>query len=163
MKLFSFRFTLMTLGKVWNLPIFFVEQTKFFFSLILLKQLVKKKENSLIQTSFNPLRNGLAASCFWYRNCLVWFGWVLWHINHCMLWNAKFSLLTEECCEQYWTSPGSNTLQGTNYSATCVPSLKLSKLDEPDMQDTGEAGLVWFLCLMAYQLFLGYLMPKPFS
>ena len=21
----------------------------------------------------------------------------------------------------------------------------------------------WFLCLMAYQLFLGYLMPKPFS
>ena len=22
---------------------------------------------------------------------------------------------------------------------------------------------VWFLCLMAYQLFLGYLMPKPFS
>ena len=24
-------------------------------------------------------------------------------------------------------------------------------------------GLVWFLCLMTYQLFLGYLMPKPFS
>ena len=24
-------------------------------------------------------------------------------------------------------------------------------------------GLGWFLCLMAYQLFLGYLMPKPFS
>ena len=24
-------------------------------------------------------------------------------------------------------------------------------------------GLVWFLCLIAYQLFLGYLMPKPFS
>ena len=24
-------------------------------------------------------------------------------------------------------------------------------------------GLVWFLCLMSYQLFLGYLMPKPFS
>ena len=23
--------------------------------------------------------------------------------------------------------------------------------------------LVWFLCLMAYQLFIGYLMPKPFS
>ena len=22
---------------------------------------------------------------------------------------------------------------------------------------------VWFLCLMAYQLFLGYLMPEPFS
>ena len=24
-------------------------------------------------------------------------------------------------------------------------------------------GLVWFLYLMAYQFFLGYLMPKPFS
>ena len=24
-------------------------------------------------------------------------------------------------------------------------------------------GLVWFLCLMAYQSLLGYLMPKPFS
>ena len=39
-----------------------------------------------------------------------------------------------------WTSPGGNTPQGTNYTATCLPSRKLSKLDEPDMQDTaGEA------------------------
>ena len=43
--------------------------------------------------------------------------------------------------EQYWTSPGGNTPQGTNYTATCLPSRKLSKLAEPDMQDTaGEAG-----------------------
>ena len=42
--------------------------------------------------------------------------------------------------EQYWTSPGDNTPQGTNYTATYLPSRKLSKLDEPDMQDTaGEA------------------------
>ena len=34
-----------------------------------------------------------------------------------------------------------NTPQGTNYTATCLPSWKLSKLDEPDMQDTaGESG-----------------------
>ena len=35
-----------------------------------------------------------------------------------------------------------NTPQDTNYTATCPPpSRKLSKLDEPDMQDTaGEAG-----------------------
>ena len=40
-----------------------------------------------------------------------------------------------------WTSPGGNTPQGTNYTATCLPSRKLSKLDEPGMQDTaGEAG-----------------------
>ena len=45
------------------------------------------------------------------------------------------------CCEQYWTSPGCNNPQGTNYTATCLTSRKLYKLDEPDMQDTaGEAG-----------------------
>ena len=39
-------------------------------------------------------------------------------------------------CEQYWTSLGGNTPQGANYTATCLPSRKLSKLDEPDTQDT---------------------------
>ena len=35
---------------------------------------------------------------------------------------------------------GGNTSQGTNYMASCLLSWKLSKLDEPDMQDTaGEA------------------------
>ena len=38
-------------------------------------------------------------------------------------------------------SPGGNTPQETNYTATCLPSRKLSKLDEPDMQGTaGETG-----------------------
>ena len=23
---------------------------------------------------------------------MIWFGWVLWHINHCWLFNAKFCL-----------------------------------------------------------------------
>ena len=23
---------------------------------------------------------------------MIWLGWVLWHINHCRLFNAKFSL-----------------------------------------------------------------------
>ena len=49
---------------------------------------------------------------------------------------------SQECCKQYWTSPGGNTLRGTNYTATCLPSRKLSKSDKPDMQDTaGEAGM----------------------
>ena len=44
-------------------------------------------------------------------------------------------------CEQYLTSPGGNTPQGTNYTAIGLLSRKLSKLDEPDMQDTArEAG-----------------------
>ena len=43
---------------------------------------------------------------------------------------------------QYWTSPGGNTPQGTSYTATYFPLQKLTKLDEPDMQDTaGEAGM----------------------
>ena len=37
-------------------------------------------------------------------------------------------------------NPGGNTPQGTNYTATCHPSGKLYKLDEPDTQDAvGEA------------------------
>ena len=40
----------------------------------------------------------------------------------------------------YWTSPGGTTPQGNNFTATCLLSRKLSKLDEADMQDTaGEA------------------------
>ena len=33
--------------------------------------------------------------------------------------------------KQYWTSPGGNTPQGNNYTATCLPSRKLSTLDKP--------------------------------
>ena len=40
----------------------------------------------------------------------------------------------------YFTSPGSNTPQDTNCTATCPLSRKLFKLGEPDMQDiAGEA------------------------
>ena len=42
----------------------------------------------------------------------------------------------QECCKQYWTSPGGNTQQSSSCTATYHPSWKLSKLDEPDMQDT---------------------------
>ena len=50
--------------------------------------------------------------------------WYAYHRSYCLFW----------ICEQYWTSPGGNTPQDTNYTATCLPSRKLSKLDEPDMQ-----------------------------
>ena len=32
-----------------------------------------------------------------------------------------------------YNHPGGNTPQDTNYTATCLPSWKLSKLDKPDM------------------------------
>ena len=48
--------------------------------------------------------------------------------------------LQKNAASIYWTSPGGNTTLSTNYTATYLPSRKLSKLDEPDMQDTaGEA------------------------
>ena len=54
--------------------------------------------------------------------------------------NDNINNVSLEFCEQYWTSPGGNTPQGTNYTVTCLPSRKLYKLDEPDMQVTaGEA------------------------
>ena len=43
--------------------------------------------------------------------------------------------ITQECCEQYWTSPGGNTPQNISFAATHYPSRKLSNLDEPDVQD----------------------------
>ena len=60
----------------------------------------------------------------------------------CTTWTLTKRLeKKQECCEQYWRSPGGNTQQGNNYTATCLPSRKQSKLDQPDMQDTaGEAG-----------------------
>ena len=45
---------------------------------------------------------------------------------------------TQECCEHFWTSPGGNTQESTNYTATDLQSRKLYKLDEPDTQDTAE-------------------------
>ena len=57
-------------------------------------------------------------------------------------WRKSLMATTQECCEQYWTSPGGNTPQSSSCTATYLPSQKLSKLDEPDMQDTaGEAGM----------------------
>ena len=49
--------------------------------------------------------------------------------------------ITQECWEQYWTSPGDSTPQSSSYTATDHPSRKLSKLDEPDTRYTaGEVG-----------------------
>ena len=57
----------------------------------------------------------------------------------CTIWTIKKRL--EKKLDGNYTSPGDNTPQGTNYTATCLPSRKLSKLVEPDMQDAaGKAG-----------------------
>ena len=56
-------------------------------------------------------------------------------------WRKGLTATTQECCEQYWTSPGDNTPQTRSYTTTYHPSRKLSKLDEPDTRDTaGQVG-----------------------
>ena len=55
-------------------------------------------------------------------------------------WRKSLTATIQECCGQFWTSRGANTTQSSNCTATYLPSRKLSKLDEPDMQNTaGEA------------------------
>ena len=56
-----------------------------------------------------------------------------WMLN---VWRRSLMAIAQECCEQYWTSPGGNTLQSSSCMATHHPSWKLSLLDKPDMWDT---------------------------
>ena len=57
------------------------------------------------------------------------------------VWKKSLTAITQEWCEQYWTSPEGSTQQSSSRTATYHPSRKLFKLDEPDMRDTaGEVG-----------------------
>ena len=56
-------------------------------------------------------------------------------------WRKSLTATTQECCEQFWTSPGGNIPQSSSCTATYLSSRKLSKLGERDMQDT--AGSKW--------------------
>ena len=55
-------------------------------------------------------------------------------------WRRSLTAIIQECYEEYWIGPGSNTPHGANCTATYHLSRKLYKLDEPDMPETaGEA------------------------
>ena len=70
---------------------------------------------------------------------ILLYGCTTWTLYKRM--EKSLTATTQECCEQFWTNPGGNTPQSSSCTATYLPSWKLSKLDEPDMQDTaGEAG-----------------------
>ena len=57
------------------------------------------------------------------------------------VWRNSLTATTQECYEQYWTSPRRSTPQNSSCTAAYHPSRKLSKLDEPDLWDTaGEVG-----------------------
>ena len=56
-------------------------------------------------------------------------------------WRKSLTATTQEFCKQFCTSPGGNTPQSSSCTATYHRSRKISKLNEPDMQNTaGEAG-----------------------
>ena len=77
------------------------------------------------------------------RQVSSWTGYTFekYVINFTLLSDLVYISVVLECCVQSWTSPGSNTPQDTNCTATCLLSRKLFKLEEPDMQDTaGEVG-----------------------
>ena len=52
------------------------------------------------------------------------------------LLRKSLKAIAQECYEQYWTSPEGNVQQNSRCMATNQPSRKLSKLDQPDLQDT---------------------------
>ena len=57
-------------------------------------------------------------------------------MHHIEVWRKTLTAITQECCEQYWTSPEGSTQQNGSCTATYHSSRKLSKLDRPDMRDT---------------------------
>ena len=59
---------------------------------------------------------------------------------HSLERRRNLTATTQECWEQYWTSPGDNTPRDANCTATRLPSRKLYRSDEPNTLDTaGEA------------------------
>ena len=62
---------------------------------------------------------------------ILLYGCTTWTLTKRM--EKSLTATTQECCEQFWTSPGGNTPQSTSYTATYLLSRKLSKLEEPDM------------------------------
>ena len=88
-------------------------------SVIWKSDLTDKMKRSLFQAA--------AASILLYEG-------TTWMLTKCI--EKKLTATTHECCEQYWTSPRGNTPQNSSYVSTYHPSRKLSKLDEPNMQDT---------------------------
>ena len=68
---------------------------------------------------------------------ILLYGCTTWMLN---VWSKSLTAIIQECCEQYWTSPGGSTQQSNSCTATYHPSWKLSKLNEPVWDTAGEVG-----------------------
>ena len=84
--------------------------------------------NQTWPTKWNPVSFKQRSCWYCYRDAL--------HGRRLNGWRKRFTATTQECCEQYWRGPGGNTQQSSSSTATSNPSRKLSKLDEPDTQET---------------------------
>ena len=62
---------------------------------------------------------------------ILLYGCTTWTLTKQM--EKSLTATTQECCKQYWTSPGDSTPQSSSYTATYHLSWKLSKFDKPDM------------------------------
>ena len=65
---------------------------------------------------------------------ILLYGYTTWTLTN--VWRKSLTAITQECCKQYWMSHGGSTPESSGSEATYHPSRKLSRLDEPDMQDT---------------------------
>ena len=59
---------------------------------------------------------------------MIWFGWVLWHINHCRLFNAK-SILLEEQSWYYLTNSWENKGVHTFFKGICLKVNVIERLE----------------------------------
>ena len=76
-----------------------------------------------------PDRIKLQAVVVW----ILLYGYITWTLTKC---TEKKLDVTQECCEEYQTSPGGSTSKRSSCKATYHPSRNQSNLDEPDMPDT---------------------------
>ena len=56
---------------------------------------------------------------------MIWLGWVLWHINHCWLFNAKSSIYIYMICK-----PKSTKLNSSKYCDVLVICLHSSIINK---------------------------------
>ena len=67
---------------------------------------------------------------------ILLYGCTTWTLNKCM--EKSLAATTQECCKQYWTSPGDSIPQSSSCTDTYRPS---GKLNGPEIRDTaGEVG-----------------------
>ena len=79
-------------------------------------------------TKWNAVSSKLRSCWYCYMDAL--------HGRSLNGWRKNLTATTQECSEQYLTSPGGITPQRTNCTTNYLPSQKPSNLDESDTQDS---------------------------